>query len=129
MGQGFSALQKNSEEKDSPQFVTGAVNFSRQGRARAGQRNDGRLCVYADKATGLLLGAELCAPAGEHMAHLLALAVGQEMTVAELLGMPFYHPVLEEGLRTALRDASRQLDVAAASDLAGCEAIGVDALE
>ena len=129
VGQGFSALQKNSEEKDGPQFVTGAVNFSRQGRARAGQRNDGRLCVYADKATGLLLGAELCAPAGEHMAHLLALAVGQEMTVAELLGMPFYHPVLEEGLRTALRDASRQLDVAAGSDLAGCEAIGVDALE
>ena len=63
------------------------------------------------------------------MAHLLALAVGQEMTVAGLLGMPFYHPVLEEGLRTALRDAARQLDVQAGSDLAGCEAIGAPALE
>ena len=128
VGQGFSALQKKSEE-DGLQYATGAVNFERQGRARAGQRNDGRLCVYADKATGRLLGAELCAPAGEHMAHLLALAVGQEMTVAGLLGMPFYHPVLEEGLRTALRDAARQLDVQAGSDLAGCEAIGAPALE
>ena len=24
--------------------------------------------------------------------------------------MPFYHPVVEEGLRTALRDAKSQLD-------------------
>ena len=129
VGKGFAALQKQAKEEDGPPFVTGAVNFARQGRARAGQRNDGRLCVYADKATGRLLGAELCAPAGEHLAHLLALAVGQEMTVAALLGMPFYHPVLEEGLRTALRDAARQLDVAAGSDLAGCEAIGAAALE
>ena len=128
VGQGFAALQTKSEQ-DGLRFATGAVNFARQGRARAGQRNDGRLCVYADQATGRLLGAELCAPAGEHMAHLLALAVGQEMTVAGLLGMPFYHPVLEEGLRTALRDAARQLDVKAGSDLAGCEAIGAPALE
>ena len=26
------------------------------------------------------------------------------MTVAAMLDMPFYHPVIEEGLRTALRD-------------------------
>ena len=26
------------------------------------------------------------------------------MTVAQLLEMPFYHPVIEEGLRTALHD-------------------------
>ena len=128
VGQGFSALQKKAQDDNQP-YITGAVNFERQGRARAGQRNDGRLCVYADKATGRLLGAELCAPAGEHLAHLLALAIGQKMTVAGLLGMPFYHPVLEEGLRTALRDAARQLDLEAGSDLATCEAIGAPALE
>ena len=27
--------------------------------------------------------------------------------------MPFYHPVVEEGLRTALRDAQAKLDAAA----------------
>ena len=148
VGQGFAALQKSAQKgkdgKDSKEgkddkdtkdakgiqpYITGAVNFARQGRARAGQRNDGRLCVYADKATGRLLGAELCAPGGEHLAHLLALAIGQKMTVAGLLGMPFYHPVLEEGLRTALRDAARQLDLEAGSDLATCEAIGAPALE
>ena len=109
--------------------VTGTVSYVNQGRARTAQRNAGRLVVYADKGTGRLLGAELCAPDGEHMAHLLALAVQQKLTVHELLGMPFYHPTLEEGLRTALRDAARQLPQVRDSDLAACNAIGVAALE
>jgi dihydrolipoamide dehydrogenase len=31
------------------------------------------------------------------------------MTVLEALDMPFYHPVVEEGLRTALRDLNAKL--------------------
>jgi dihydrolipoamide dehydrogenase len=31
------------------------------------------------------------------------------MTVASMLEMPFYHPVVEEGLRTALRDLDAKL--------------------
>jgi len=31
------------------------------------------------------------------------------MTVAEMLTMPFYHPVVEEGVRSALRDADAKL--------------------
>jgi dihydrolipoamide dehydrogenase len=31
------------------------------------------------------------------------------MTILQILEMPFYHPVVEEGLRTALRDADSQL--------------------
>jgi dihydrolipoamide dehydrogenase len=30
-----------------------------------------------------------------------------------MLKLPFYHPVVEEGLRTALRDAYTKLDAAA----------------
>ena len=125
VGQGLGALQK----QNGLQFVTGSVSFERQGRARAGQRNEGRLSVYADAASGRLLGAEICAPAGEHLAHLLALAVSQKLSVAQVLGMPFYHPVLEEGLRTALRDAARQLPAGSASDLAQCGPIGAPALD
>ena len=127
IGQSLRALQA----KEGQAFITGSVDFARQGRARAGQRNHGRINVYADPATGLLLGAEMCAPAGEHMAHLLALAMSQQLTVGQLLGMPFYHPVLEEGLRTALRDAARQLNPSAAqaSDLPPCDAIGAEALD
>jgi dihydrolipoamide dehydrogenase len=48
-------------------------------------------------------------PRGEHIGHLLAWAHQQHMTVEQMLAMPFYHPVIEEGLRTALRDAHAKL--------------------
>src|SRR2546427_5019394 len=38
-----------------------------------------------------------------------------------LFRSPFYHPVLEEGLRTALRDAVRQLREPPPSDLGNCD--------
>ena len=34
------------------------------------------------------------------------------LTVAQMLKLPFYHPVVEEGLRTALRDAYAKLGAA-----------------
>jgi dihydrolipoamide dehydrogenase len=114
---------------DPQQIAIGSVDFSRQGRARVACENQGLLRVYANRVDGLLVGAELCAPSGEHLAHLLALAIEQRMSVAQLLRMPFYHPVLEEGLRTALRDVSRKLGSTATSDLANCDPIGAVALD
>lgn len=34
------------------------------------------------------------------------------LTVAGMLTLPFYHPIVEEGLHTALRDAQSKLDAA-----------------
>jgi dihydrolipoamide dehydrogenase len=45
----------------------------------------------------------------EHLGHLLAWAVQQQMTAQGALSMPFYHPVLEEGIRTALRHLASEL--------------------
>jgi dihydrolipoamide dehydrogenase len=64
--------------------------------------------VYAAKTDKRLLGAELFAPGGEHLAHLVAWAIAQRMTAYEVLSMPFYHPVLEEGLRTAISDVAQR---------------------
>ena len=89
--------------------VVGEVSFVDQGRSRVMRQNRGALRVYAEPATGRLAGAELVGPRAEHLAHLLAWAHQQEMTVDQMLTMPFYHPVVEEGLRTALRDASAKL--------------------
>jgi len=93
--------------------VTGAVSFENQGRSRVMLRNQGLLHVYADVATGRIVGAEMIGPDAEHIGHLLAWAIQSEMTVARALEMPFYHPVVEEGLRTALRDAQAKLEAAA----------------
>jgi dihydrolipoamide dehydrogenase len=89
--------------------IVGRVSFEDQGRSRVMLQNRGRLNVYADPATGRFLGAEMIAPRAEHLAHLLAWAHQQGLTIDRMLEMPFYHPVIEEGVRTALRDASAQL--------------------
>ena len=72
-------------------FVTGQVDFGDQGRSRVMLKNRGMLHVYADIVTGRFLGAEMVGPGAEHIGHLLAWAV-QELTVARMLEMPFYHP-------------------------------------
>ncbi|MGK2924034.1 MAG: hypothetical protein ACSLE2_00280, partial [Lysobacterales bacterium] len=114
---------------DPDRSATGSVDFSKQGRARTAEQAEGLMHIYADTTSGKLTGAEMCAPAAEHMAHLLALALQQDLSVSDLLAMPFYHPVLEEGLRSALRDLARQLPGGGESDLADCPALGIDALE
>jgi len=93
-------------------IAMGEVSFDDQGRSRVMLRNKGLLHVYADCATGRFLGAEMIGPDAEHLAHLLAWALQMRLTVAQMLEMPFYHPVVEEGLRTALRDAQAKLEAA-----------------
>jgi dihydrolipoamide dehydrogenase len=126
---GIAMVGKRFQSKCDSNMLAGEVDFRNQGRARAGQRNKGVLRVYAEPESGRLLGAEMCAPAAEHIAHLLALAVDRSLTVHDMLRMPFYHPVLEEGLRTALRQLAIQLPSCGESDLAGCEPLGAQALE
>ncbi len=89
----------------------------------------GLLRVNADRATAALLGAEMSIPAAEHLAHLLALAMERKSTVWDLLAMPFYHPVLEEGLRSALRDLAPSLPAPSGTDLALCGPVGHESLE
>ena len=107
VGGGFHLLKPGT-------FATGQVSFEDQGRSRILLKNKGLLNVYADPATGRFLGAEMLAPAAEHLAHLLAWALQGKMTVVQMLGMPFYHPVVEEGLRTALHDLDVKLRAAQA---------------
>jgi dihydrolipoamide dehydrogenase len=92
-----------------PKFAIGQVSFENQGRSRVMLQNQGMLRVYGEYGTGRFLGAEMIAPRGEHLGHLLAWAVQSRMTGGEMLEMPFYHPVVEEGVRTALRDLATEL--------------------
>lgn len=92
-------------------FATGTIDYSDQGRSRVMGVNQGRVNIYGCPR-GRLLGAEMFGPAVEHTAHLLAWAIQAGMTVGDALRMPFYHPVIEEGIRTALRDLASNLKLA-----------------
>ncbi|PSF14545.1 dihydrolipoyl dehydrogenase [Marinobacter shengliensis] len=97
------------DEKGQGCFAIGEVSFEDQGRSKVIGRNRGLLRVYGEHGSGLFMGAEMFGPAAEHIAHLLAWCAQKRMTISEMLEMPFYHPVIEEGLRTALKNLNRNL--------------------
>ncbi|OTG56378.1 dihydrolipoyl dehydrogenase [Acinetobacter sp. ANC 3903] len=104
VGQSFKQLSDAKIE-----FVTGMVSYEKQGRALVLAKNSGAIEVYVDQSSRKLLGAEFFVEAAEHMAHILAWMISENLTVDEIIEKPFYHPTLEEGLRTALKHARRQL--------------------
>lgn len=105
VGDGWSSLDPDT-------VAVGEVSFDNQGRSRVMGENAGIARLYATRRCGYLVGAELLGPRVEHIAHLLAWAVQSRMTVEQALQMPFYHPVVEEGIRTALRDLAESLRIA-----------------
>lgn len=78
---------------------------------RSGERS--LLNIYADVESGRLLGASLLCVGGEHLAHQLAWAIQRGETAQSLLQMPFYHPVVEELLATALQEIAKHFSTAA----------------
>ncbi len=106
VGQSYDDLQLQNMD-----FGVGEINWRSQGRSRVMLVNRGLLKVYGERGTGLFLGAEMIGPRAEHIAHLLAWAHQSRLTVSEMLEKPFYHPVIEEGVRSALRSLNHSLNM------------------
>lgn len=102
---------KSFGELDAGSTAMGEINYADQGRARVMGENAGLVRLYADRECCRLIGGEMFGPRVEHTAHLLAWATQQRMTIQQILEMPFYHPVIEEGIRTACRDLVNNLKV------------------
>jgi len=105
------------EQLDQDKTVIGEVPIAPVGRALIMGKNRGLIRVYADKKTGKIIGSEMVTTTGEHLAHLMAWSIQQEMTVGEMLQMPFYHPVMEEALQAALNSAYSKVDMKNASPI------------
>ncbi len=101
-------LGMDYSELDLDNTLVGGVGLGMLGRALIMGRNKGALRLYADKTTSRLLGAAMIAPHAEHLGHLLNWCMEQNLTIQQLLRMPFYHPVLEEVLQPVLRDLIHQ---------------------
>lgn len=96
-------------QKSSDKYIYGSSSLERQGRAITMLENTGSIRVYAEKATGKIVGAEMICPKAENIAHELAWAIRDQKTVHDMLKGPFYHPVIEESLRDILRDLAKNL--------------------
>jgi len=102
----------------------GAAPFQ-GGREKIMLRPHGLIRIYAERSTGRLLGTEMVAPDGEHLAHLMAWSIQQDLTAFDLLAMPFYHPTIEETLKTALLDLVDDVDIEP-PPLPGFEPLGLE---
>ncbi|MDH5473219.1 MAG: dihydrolipoyl dehydrogenase [Gammaproteobacteria bacterium] len=91
--------------------ATGEISLAPVGRALIIGKNKGLIRIYANKHTGKLLGASMISIKGENLGHLLCWAIEMNLTVFDLLRMPFYHPVIEEALQAALYDLKSKLDL------------------
>ncbi|MEM7446731.1 MAG: dihydrolipoyl dehydrogenase [Myxococcota bacterium] len=107
----MAMVGKSYRELDPSSIAIGEVSYEDQGRARVMGQNRGFARIYADPVNCVLLGAEMFGPRVEHTSHLLAWAVQQRLRVHDALSMPFYHPVIEEGIRTLLRSLAESLQI------------------
>ena len=107
----IATVGKQLPELDDAAIAIGEIQFAPVGRALIIGKNRGLLRLYVQKADGLLLGASMCCVKAENLAHLIAWSIQNNMTVFDMLKMPFYHPVIEEALQAALYSVLSQLDV------------------
>ena len=83
---------------DERHMAVAQQRFGPVGRALIMGQNRGLPRVYAARRSGRILGASMVGSRREHLTHLIAWAIEQEMTVERALAMHFYHPVIEEAL-------------------------------
>ena len=100
----------NSIAEEGQDIVVGTRSFAVQGRTKIMVRNYGHLCVYAERQSGRLLGAEMIMPDGEYIGHFLAMAIENNLLVQDVMRTPFYHPTVLEGLDNALNAIFNQLE-------------------
>ena len=98
-------------ELDSESTVIGEIRMAPVGRALIMGKNRGLIRIYANKQTGLVLGASMACVKGENLGHLICWCIEMQMTVHQMLRMPFYHPVIEEALQAALYNLKSKLDI------------------
>jgi len=104
------------------EVAIGEASFDRAGRMKLQRKSGGGVRIYAEKATGRLLGAAILAPEAEHLAHLMVHAIDRGDDLMKMMRMPAYHPTHEEVLRRALRAALAHCDVETADlDSIRCE--------
>ena len=107
VGMSLPEIQEDSELE----HVIGKVSFDNQGRSRVMGVNCGLLHIYGCKKTDRILGASMVAPDAEYIGHILAMAITNNLSIKDMLDTPFYHPTILEGLRTALRDVQRLMEI------------------
>lgn len=90
-------------------FVIGESHADK-GIYRCEHTAQGLIRLYCDLQNHCILGAEMCAPQCDHLAHFLALAIQKKMTADELSAFSFFHLTYEEALNDAAKAAVKAIN-------------------
>jgi dihydrolipoamide dehydrogenase len=104
-----AAIGHTSDRGMADRIVIGEADLSKTYNMVIESQKNQKLVIYTDKKTKKIVGAEVLTERGEHHAHLLALAIANELTVEQILEMPFYIPAYEEKIKNALLSAQHSL--------------------
>jgi dihydrolipoamide dehydrogenase len=115
-----------SDLADNDTVVVGEMRIGPVGRALIMAKNKGVMRIYVDKTDARVLGGTLVSVKGENVAHLLAWAIQKNMTVYDMLQLPFYHPVMEEALQACLYDVLKKLDLKSTNKILELQEISDD---
>jgi len=98
------------QDLDEETTAVGLFDMAMSGRAIIMDGAHGLLRVYGEKSDGRLLGATFFGPGAEHLGHQFAWALERELSVFDMIAMPYYHPVIEEAFQNALVSLAEQVE-------------------
>jgi pyruvate/2-oxoglutarate dehydrogenase complex dihydrolipoamide dehydrogenase (E3) component len=90
-------------------IVTGRARFPRTGRAITMGTRFGLWKLFADAATGEILGSAILGPRADDLVHLVSVLMGSGADAHRIPELPWYHPTLSEVILDLARDVIRQL--------------------
>ncbi len=103
---------KMRAETESKRFIVTEMKLH-LGQYRSQREDGGVISMYTDIDSHKILGAEICASDGDHIAQALALAIHNEATVEDLAQFNFYHLSYENILSEAANEAIKLLESSA----------------
>jgi pyruvate/2-oxoglutarate dehydrogenase complex dihydrolipoamide dehydrogenase (E3) component len=90
-------------------YLSADYPFDDHGKSILMEAKAGYVKVFAEKATGVVLGAECVGKDGGELVHALAVGVSLKATVHDLLKVHWYHPTLSEIWSYPLEDIADEL--------------------
>ncbi len=100
-------------KKNGIRFVSGSARFSQTGRAIIMGVEHGIWRMYADTATGEILGSVILGPNADDLIHIVSTMMHYRGSVRDIMDrMPWYHPTQSEVIMNLARKIIPQLDPA-----------------
>lgn len=102
-------LSLESAERSGQSCFAASVPLMDNVKARIDRTTEGFVKIVAEKETGRLVGGTIVGPHASDLIHVIALAVHNRLTVADLRGFSFLHPSLAESIGDLMSSADKSI--------------------